>query len=247
MTDTRQIIIGDVHGHYQGLMALIEYLDLGQQDRVYFLGDLVDRGPESASVVKFVRTNHYPCLMGNHELLMLNAFPEGQAQSSGFMSWLYCGGRETINSYQNLDDLRTDLEWMKGLPLYLDLGDLWLVHAGVDPHRPLSQQSTEEFCWIRAPFHFANQPFFSDKTIITGHTITFTFDGITPGQIAQGNGWMGIDTGAYHPRSGWLTALDWTHKQVYQVNVYKPVIRKRALADAVQPVTEALASGKRGR
>jgi serine/threonine protein phosphatase 1 len=247
MTQARQIIIGDVHGHFQGLMALIEYLDLNPEDQLYFLGDLVDRGPESAAVVKFVRTNNYPCLMGNHELLMLNAFPAGQAQSSGFMSWLYCGGRETINSYLNLDDLRADLEWMKGLPLYLDLGDLWLVHAGVDPHRPLNQQSTEEFCWIRSAFHFAHQPFFSDKTIVTGHTITFTFDGIMPGQIAQGNGWIGIDTGAYHPRSGWLTALDWTHKQVYQVNVYKPVIRKRPISDAIQSVSEALAGGKRGR
>jgi serine/threonine protein phosphatase 1 len=247
MTAARQIIIGDVHGHCQGLMALIEYLDLSAEDQVYFLGDLVDRGPESAAVVKFVRTNNYPCLMGNHELLMLNAFPEGQAQSSGFMSWLYCGGRETLNSYGSLDDMRTDLEWMRQLPAYRDLGDLWLVHAGVDPTRPLNHQSTEEFCWIRAPFHFASQPYFKDKTIITGHTITFTFEGIPPGQIAQGKGWLGIDTGAYHPRSGWLTALDWTNQEVYQVNVYRPVIRRRALAEAVQPIAEAVAGGKRGR
>jgi serine/threonine protein phosphatase 1 len=247
MAEARRIIIGDVHGHHEGLMVLLEYLELQAGDQVYFLGDLVDRGPESAAVVKFIRSNNYTCLMGNHELLMLNAFPEGQAQSSGFMSWLYCGGRETINSYHSLEDLRLDLDWMKGLPPYLDLGDLWLVHAGVDPNRPLDHQSTEEFCWIRTPFHFTDHPYFPDKMIVTGHTITFTFEGIPPGQIAQGQGWLGIDTGAYHPRSGWLTALDWTQQQVYQVNVYKPLIRCRPLAEATHSVGMAVAGGKRGK
>jgi serine/threonine protein phosphatase 1 len=248
MTQTRQIIIGDIHGHYQGLMALIDLLELGRDDQIYFLGDLVDRGPESAAVVKFIREKNYPCIMGNHELLMLNAFPKGQAQSSGFMSWLYCGGRETINSYHNLDLMREDLDWMARLPAYLDLGDAWLVHAGLDPNQPLTAQSTDQFCWIRSPFHNSVRPYFTDKTIITGHTITFTFEGIPAGQIAQGAGWLGIDTGAYHPRSGWLTALDWTHKLVYQVNVFRRQTRVRPLTDAVTPVTpEPAISAKKGQ
>ena len=55
--------------------------------------------------------------------------------------------------------------------------------------------------------------------IIIGHTITFTFDGIEPGTLVQGQGWLGIDTGVYHAKSGWLTGLDINNKKVYQVNV----------------------------
>ena len=80
------------------------------------------------------------------------------------------------------------------------------------------------------------KPFFEDKTIVTGHTITFTFPGIEPGQIAQGVGWLDIDTGAYHPKSGWITALDLNQKQVYQVNVFSGVERVRPLLESTSPV-----------
>ena len=62
-TNSRRIIIGDVHGHYQGLMVLMEKIAPNSGDQVYFLGDLIDRGPQSAQVVKFVKENNYPCLL----------------------------------------------------------------------------------------------------------------------------------------------------------------------------------------
>ncbi len=71
----RRIIIGDVHGHYEGLMTLMEAISPGAGDQVYFLGDLIDRGPDSAHVVNFVKQSSYPCLLGNHEQLMLEAIP----------------------------------------------------------------------------------------------------------------------------------------------------------------------------
>jgi len=57
----RRIIIGDVHGHYEGLMTLMEAIAPGINDQVYFLGDLIDRGPDSAKVVSFVKDNGYNC------------------------------------------------------------------------------------------------------------------------------------------------------------------------------------------
>ncbi|NEP44268.1 MAG: serine/threonine protein phosphatase, partial [Okeania sp. SIO2H7] len=71
----RRIIIGDVHGHYDGMIALLEAIAPGKKDEVYFLGDLIDRGPKSAQVVDFVRKSPYKCLLGNHEHMMLNAMP----------------------------------------------------------------------------------------------------------------------------------------------------------------------------
>lgn len=234
----RRVLIGDVHGHYQGLMTLLETIAPGQSDQIYFLGDLVDRGPESFQVVEFVRKSGYQCLLGNHEQLMLNAFPDGRTRQSALFSWFCCGGQDTLTSYhdQETSAFLDHVTWMKSLPFYIDLGDIWLVHAGVDPQLSLQEQTINEFCWIRNQFHRATEPYFPDKLIITGHTITFTLPGIKPGDLAQGAGWLNIDTGAYHPKSGWMTALDWTQQLVYQVNVFQQKVRVRSLAESVMQI-----------
>jgi serine/threonine protein phosphatase 1 len=238
-TSHRRIIIGDVHGHYAGLMRLFEAIEPGADDQVYFLGDLIDRGPDSAKVVDFVQQANYHCLLGNHEQLMLEAFPNGRISASALQAWLYSGGRATVASYGEAGILLDHLDWFRTLPTYLDLGDLWLVHAGVNPHMPLHRQSAHEFCWIRDEFHRSTVPFFQDKLIITGHTITFTLPHVAPGELAQGCGWLGIDTGAYHPRSGWLTAVDMTHRMVYQVNVFKSDLRILPLDEVLTPIEPA--------
>ncbi|MFM6820399.1 MAG: metallophosphoesterase, partial [Dolichospermum sp.] len=56
----RRVIIGDVNGHYQVLMLLLKQIEPASTDQLYFLGDLIDRGPQSAEVVKFVKENDYP-------------------------------------------------------------------------------------------------------------------------------------------------------------------------------------------
>jgi serine/threonine protein phosphatase 1 len=227
MTDAtaRRIIIGDVHGHYDGLMLLLDTIEPTAADQIYFLGDLIDRGPKSADVVDFVRENNYACVMGNHEQMAIEAFPDSEISPPALQAWLHSGGRATLASYEDPVLIMEHLEWFKTLPSYIDLGDLWLVHAGVHPLLPLRDQNRDQFCWIREAFHNTIRPIFEDKMIITGHTITFTFPGVPPGGVVQGNGWMDIDTGAYHPRSGWMTAYDATNQKVYQVQVYENQVR----------------------
>lgn len=232
----RRLFIGDVHGHYDGLMLLFEAIAPNSDDRLYFLGDLIDRGPQSDMVVNFVRQNSYPCLLGNHEQMLLEVLGDGQVYGPALQAWLYSGGHSTVTSYGEAGIPPEHLEWMRTLPTYLDLGDIWLVHAGVHPRMPLEKQNAEQFCWIREEFHSMTQPYFLDKLIITGHTITFTLPGVVPGKLAQGQGWLGIDTGAYHPKSGWLTGLDMTNRLVYQVNVLKRRTRILHLEEAVTRV-----------
>jgi serine/threonine protein phosphatase 1 len=214
----KRLVIGDVHGHYTALSELLENIAPSQEDEVYFLGDLIDRGSQSAEVVDFVIKNNYKCILGNHEIMLLDAIGGEHINPQVFHGWLQNGGNTTIASYGNQMPPPEHLEWFKNLPLYFDLGDYWLVHAGVDPRFPLEQQSSEQFCWIRRSFHDSIKPYFEDKTIIIGHTITFTFAGVKSGQLAGGEGWIGIDTGVYHPEYGWLTALDLNESMVYQVN-----------------------------
>ncbi len=109
---------------------------------------------------------------------------------------------------------------MANLPLYFDLGDYWLVHAGIDPNMPIEKQTSEEFCWIREPFHGHPERIFADKTIIVGHTISFTFPDVKSGNIAEGEGWLSIDTGVYHHSLGWLTVLELNELMVHQVNSF---------------------------
>jgi serine/threonine protein phosphatase 1 len=229
----RRIFIGDVHGHYDGLMQLLEAIAPDAEDQVYFVGDLIDRGPKSAQVIEFVRSHSYPCVLGNHEQLLIEAFPDNRASQYALHAWLQSGGQSTVASYGKPETLLENLDWLRSLPNYLDLGDLWVVHAGLHPGLPAHEQTVQEYCWIREEFHSIPQPYFANKLVITGHTITFTLPGVAPGELAQGQGWLDIDTGAYHPKSGWLTGLDFTNQQVYQVNVFQNKLRVLPLAEAV--------------
>jgi len=233
----RRIFIGDIHGHYDGLRRLWDYIAPTSIDQVFFVGDLIDRGPQSSEVVNFVRQHASGCVRGNHEQLLLEAFSEGELNLPNLQGWLFSGGQATLTSYNgSIQALGEHVEWLKGLPLYIDLGDVFLVHAGVNPTLPIAEQNSHDLCWIREIFHSSVTPFFTDKTIISGHTMTFTFPGVKPGQIVEGQGWLDIDTGVYHPRSGWLSALDWDNRMVYQVNVFESTCRVRPYHRAVTPI-----------
>lgn len=234
-TSHRRIFIGDVHGHYDDLMALLEAIAPGSNDQVYFLGDLIDRGPQSSQVVNFVKQSSYPCLLGNHEQMLLD-FVSSKGTPIVKQAWLYSGGDATLTSYKEAPIPQEHVDWFLSLPTYLDLGDIWLAHAGVDPRMPLEKQTADQFCWVRDEFHSIPQPYFPNKLIIIGHTITFTLPGVSPGKLAQGQGWLDIDTGAYHPKSGWLTGLDITNHRVYQVNVFQHSVRTMSLKESVTRV-----------
>ncbi len=242
--NNRRIVIGDVHGHYDALQVLLEGVAPGDDDEIYFLGDLIDRGPKSAEVVDFVYKNNYQCLRGNHEEMLLDVFGEEEIYQEMLAPWLYNGGHTTVLSYDKKIPLE-HIRWMRNLPNYLDLGDYWLVHAGLNPKKIISEQTSEEFCWIREKFHSIEKPYFEDKLIIIGHTITFTFPGVKPGQLAAGVGWLGIDTGVYHPNSGWLSALELDESKVYQVNTKNLSLRVRPLSEAITKVNTKNPTSKR--
>ncbi|WP_103670178.1 metallophosphoesterase family protein [Pseudanabaena sp. BC1403] len=225
-----RLVFGDIHGQFDGLMKLIDFIKCGSSDKLFFLGDLIDRGDRSADVVKWIIENGHTCLKGNHEQMCLDAFSSNEG-SLIWKGWLLNGGANTLASYGEDSLPEAHLEWMQQLPLYVDLGDVWLVHAGLNPNLPLELQGAAEFCWIREEFHSATEPFFEDKIIITGHTITFVFPGVKPGNLVLGKGWLDIDTGGYHPKSGWLSALDVDSATVYQCNTFTNELRVNSLSD----------------
>ena len=159
--------------------------------------------------------------MGNHEDMMLQAQFGNKAGNNAFDNWRWNGGDTTLKNYGNGDagKLIPHLLWMQRLPTFLDLGDLFLVHAGIHPKVPLEKQIFEEFFWVRDEHLYCLAPYFKDKLIINGHTPTLNLPGVKAGKLAAGPGWLDIDTGVCYSDSGWLTAVDLDSGMVYQVNV----------------------------
>jgi serine/threonine protein phosphatase 1 len=213
----RQIVIGDVHGHYGALCQLLTLVAPSQTDTVYLLGDLIDRGPCSAQVVTLVQREGYRALLGNHEDQLIRAAAE-DLRSPAWDVWLQMGGEATLSSFGALSTLLDYVPWFQQLPTHLDLGDAFLSHAGLNPRRSLAEQRTQDFCWSRLDFLNEPQPYFPHKRIVLGHTPTCKFPQVQAGQILAGPNWLDIDTGVDTPQSGWLAALSLEDDQVFQVN-----------------------------
>ena len=160
-------VIGDVHGYAETLMSLLDRLNLDSLDRVVLLGDLIDRGPNSAEVIKIAREDpRIFSVLGNHEQMMLANFdPQNLEHFNNEQSaWLYNGGRATVQSYidefsddsGNLDTYQLvkrsarDLAWLDSLPHHIVLDEFRLVHAGYSPYDgDPDLQSTDTLLWIR--------------------------------------------------------------------------------------------------
>jgi serine/threonine protein phosphatase 1 len=168
--------VGDIHGSLDKLKGLIaacrQHAD-GREILLVFLGDYIDRGPDSAGVVRFVLTlqsetpGRVIALKGNHEAWALGV-ADGTMRLGG---WLLNGGAATLLSYGVKDaaDLpRAHLDWMRSLPLSYDDGRRFFVHAGVNPQKPLDAQDEAELLWIREPFLDDERDY--GRLIVHGHT-----------------------------------------------------------------------------
>ena len=167
--------IGDVHGCLTKLDALMqrctEYAG-SRPHQFVMLGDYIDRGPDSRSVVGRLRTlseqrpDGIVCLKGNHEDLLLSALE----RPSEFTLWIDNGGDTTLKSYgaSTVTGLPADdIEWIRNLPLFHDDGLRFFVHAGIDPAVPLDQQSEHTMLWTRKRYPETLDP---GRFIVHGHT-----------------------------------------------------------------------------
>lgn len=185
--------IGDVHGCLDQLNRVLDAIDKdagshAAQSRLIFLGDLIDRGPQSAQVIDRVLngglpTGHCDFVMGNHEEVMLGCF-HGSLESYG--PWLQFGGAETLASYgigrQDILSVSFDLasamseaiptahiEFLMTFKDFIRVGDYLFVHAGIRPGVALDQQSSRDFRWIRRDF--LDEKADHGYIVVHGHTI----------------------------------------------------------------------------
>ncbi|QPF87102.1 serine/threonine protein phosphatase [Bradyrhizobium genosp. L] len=216
----RVYAIGDVHGRADLLQSLLTVIDADlarsapERAIQVFLGDYVDRGPDSRAVLDLLidrsQTHETVCLKGNHEVFLLEVLND----PARLQEWRHYGGLLTLVSYgitptmnpsaeqqvELIDRLKQvippeHLAFLQQLPSSFTCGDYFFVHAGIKPGVPLDRQRDEDMLWIRDEFLESEERF--GKYIVHGHTPVPTPD-IRPNRI-------NIDTGAY--ATGNLTLL----------------------------------------
>ena len=221
-------VIGDVHGCVEPMQAAlsrvdddIEALEIDDPTLV-FLGDYVDRGPNSAEVLEQLMQlslsdpEAVVCLMGNHERMMLDFL---DAPLKAGPRWLKFGGIETLESYgitavdaeASQEELYEACEelwdampegmdmWLRNLPLRWTSGNLHCVHAALDPERPVHQQSQEVMLWGCETF--MSTPRADGNWVVHGHTVV--------DKPVWEHSRVSLDTGCYF--TGELTAAAFTN------------------------------------
>lgn len=208
--------IGDIHGCISLLESLWDEIESTfdrEKDTLVFIGDYIDRGPDSREVVDFIidlkNKMNVICLKGNHEQMLLTYHLYNSYKDFYLMN----GGSSTVMSYGLVDSdygKRIDippehLDFFRGLVPYHETEDYIFVHAGLKPGIPLQKQDPTDMIWIRNEFIDSDYDF--GKKIIFGHTpLPKPFMG--PGKI-------GIDTGAVY--GGKLTCLQLPEELFFQV------------------------------
>ncbi|MEO3782633.1 metallophosphoesterase family protein [Actinocorallia sp. B10E7] len=190
----RTIIVGDIHGCFDELLELLKRVDLGPDDLLVGVGDLVDRGPAPGDVVDFFRERpNSVALMGNHE----------RKHVRGIFSYA-----QEITRLQLGARYAEAVDWMRTLPYHFENEHVRVVHAAMVPGVPLTEQKEEILCGSTRgerelaalfPGGHWHDHYTDSKPVVFGHHVTGREPMIRDGRV------FGLDTGACH---GWnLTAL----------------------------------------
>ena len=209
----RTLAIGDVHGCYDAVRALLVYARVDARDRIVWLGDYVDRGPDSAKVIEFFlglpeQSNIF--LRGNHEIMMENALRSIDCRRS----WAASGGGETWDSYlrefggSGMEAVPNS-HWVffSALRRYHETPTHVFVHASIDSETEMPDQLDDDLFWGRFE---SIGPHRSGKHVVCGHTHQ---ESGLPNALAHATC---IDTWACN--RGWLTCLDVVSGQYFQAN-----------------------------
>ena len=233
----RVFVVGDIHGHLATFRALLHRLQLKQEDRLICLGDMIDRGPASAELVKLLREDpRLLAIKGNHEQMAAQCI-QTDGRFEAWQPWMQRGGKSTYGSYivqasgdlwQAKRQMLDDFMWLDQLPTQIVLDDIRLVHAGYDPRMPLDMQGEKELLWIRKEWFNHDGVVDPYRTVFFGHTTT-TKLGDVAGEVAFSHAklvdgrpaWVGVDIGAYNHVAPGLAAVDVSSFRV----VIQPTLR----------------------
>lgn len=171
--ESRRFVIGDIHGCAATLRRMVEVvIGLTRDDRLYLLGDLIDRGPDTKGVLDFIfelkgKGVAVSAVRGNHEDMFLLSCDKRSAAAL----WGLNGGWATLESFDAAGP--TDIPspyrlYLQGLPYYLMLEEFIIVHAGLNFEVPNPFSDTESMLWTRSPLVDLDRT--GGRRLICGHT-----------------------------------------------------------------------------
>ena len=203
MTSLRTIVIGDVHGCLAELEELLATVQHTSSDRLIFVGDLINKGPDSLGVLRKVRSLGAEVILGNHELSFLQRFDKGTEHPLfGKM-----GG-----------ELQDWVDWIRSWPLFIDDPSFLVVHGGIIPETPIAEIPAKVITKIRTwdgvgnDLQNSNNPpwyefYAADKLIVFGHWAV-------RGLVVRDNV-IGLDSGCCYGRQ--LSAVILPDREIVQV------------------------------
>jgi len=223
----RTWVIPDVHGCLLTLRSLVEDLiELRKDDALIFLGDLIDRGPDSKGVIDYIMKLSSEgikinVIKGNHEDYMAKVYRDEHAKSGlrkmlglrsvSYKEWSLYGGEETIRSFNTLNVKEIPvkyIEWIESLDYYLKWKNFLIVHAGFNFEIDDIFSDTVSMMWIREYKIDAKK--LGNNKIIHGH-VPVTLDFINQSITSNSFQFIDLDNGVYmndKPGYGNLLALE---------------------------------------
>jgi serine/threonine protein phosphatase 1 len=211
----KKYAITDIHGCNVTFHALLEKLNLQPDDELYFLGDYIDRGPNSKGVIDTIldlKKQGYKveCLMGNHEEAMI----QSRVDYSMRQNWLSWGGKETLNSFGVWIDEIPNKYWdfLENLKPYLEVDDYILVHAGLNFRAGQPFENEYSMMWIRGWYDDIDYKWLGTRKIIHGHTPMRKDDIEAMANSINFSQYLDIDAGCYC--YDWLCAFELTEQRL---------------------------------
>jgi Predicted phosphohydrolases len=218
----RILVASDIHGYGELLRMLLNASNFNpNRDLLVLLGDYIDRGPRSPQTVAFIRElkeEGAVVLKGNHEEMPIyhgGSIPKFmlamQDNDTTLGQYIALGKR-----FENV--LQSDMTFLSNLPIKLETQDYLFVHAGINPNKPMVDQTQEEILDIRYLDDYEGvgwweKPHSLEKTVVFGHTGT-SWMGKNLGEVYFGHKVIGIDTECW--RGGKLSLLELPSRKVYQ-------------------------------
>ncbi|HZE71660.1 MAG TPA: metallophosphoesterase [Pyrinomonadaceae bacterium] len=167
--ESRTIVVGDIHGCYDELMELLEKVDVGENDRVVSVGDLIAKGPKSKEVLELFMTDaRFSTVIGNHDLALRRRWNGEDIELKPAQKEVHKYLKAEKDAYAT---------FFNRLPFMIDLGSHLVVHAGIRPNVELYSQTTGDLTRLRTlgpdreseegtPWYHV---YYGEKTILFGH------------------------------------------------------------------------------
>lgn len=227
-------VISDIHGCYEKFMELLDEINFSDNDVLYVLGDVVDRGPAPMEVFKeIMNRENVIFIQGNHDRMFeyfvsemgleMNLSNCSEDMRASYHLWIREGGISTDEGFysMSIEDKQAVFEYIESAPVYEELDidgkHYVLAHAGIqnyEPSKELYEYDDVDFLEGRTDY---SMPLFEDENciLVTGHTPTFYFRADGKPEVYVGNGHIALDCGAAY--GGKLAAYCFETEEVFYV------------------------------